>query len=92
MKKITDITVLENYKIHVKYNDGLEGEIHLNHLMDKEEYAFAKNYEDFSKLKIHPKTSDLFWENYNTEHLCKNAIRSQIELRNLAKRLKLVVD
>ncbi|MBZ0182777.1 MAG: DUF2442 domain-containing protein [Melioribacteraceae bacterium] len=92
MSRIIEITVLGDYQLHLKFDDGIEGELKLNHLLKNNEYNFVNDYSEFSKIKVHPKSGDLFWEDYQTEHLCKNAIRKQIELRNLAKRLKLMVD
>lgn len=92
IKKIVELKVLENYRVFLKYDDDLEGEINLSHLLNKDEFSFIKNYDEFSKISIHPTSNDLYWKDTIADHLCKNALRKQIELRNLAKRLKLAVD
>ena len=50
-----------NYRIWIRFDDGLEGEVDLNHLVGKGVFAVWESIEIFNQVKIDPKTDTLTW-------------------------------
>ncbi len=90
MAEIKDVKVIEHWKLSVEYDDGLEGEISLSHLSGKPEYKSLSNYDYFKSVCFDDESGDLIWDNGIS--LCKNAIYKQLELKRLAKSLKIDLD
>lgn len=80
----------QSQTIYLEYKDGLKGEIDLTKTINNNSYDDLKDPSEFSKVFIDKKSRDICWPCGVT--LCKNALYSQLELRNLIKRLKIDVD
>lgn len=52
MIKIIEIKPLKNYKLHLKYNDGVEGDIDLSDLVGKGVFDKFKDVEFFNSVRI----------------------------------------
>lgn len=52
MFKPIEIKALEGYKLWVKYEDGVEGEVDLSHLAGKGVFALWDDYAAFEKVYI----------------------------------------
>ena len=50
--KILEARPLDNFKIWLKFNDGIAGEVDISHLAGKGVFAFWNNYENFKKFSI----------------------------------------
>jgi Protein of unknown function (DUF2442) len=50
--KILEARPLDGYKIWLKFEDGITGEVDLAYLAGKGVFAFWKNYENFEKVSI----------------------------------------
>lgn len=50
--KILEALPLDGYKVWLKFNDGIAGEVDLSHLTGKGVFAFWNNYENFKKVSI----------------------------------------
>ncbi len=75
MYKITDVKVLSNYNIWIRYDDGTEGIVNLSHLVGKGVFLLWNNYDEFKKASIGP-SGELLW---GTEvDLCPDALYLQI--------------
>lgn len=75
MYKITDVKVLSNYSIRLKYSDGVEGTVNLSHLVGKGVFSLWNNYEEFKKVSI-GSSGELVWA---TEvDLCPDSLYLQI--------------
>lgn len=61
--KITDAGYVRDYIIHVKFNDGLEGDVNLKTELDGDMFSPLKDLNQFKKFKIHPELHTLVWEN-----------------------------
>lgn len=90
MSNIVEVKVSDKYKLFIKYSDGVEGEISLQHLKDDFTYQFLNDKDEFEKVYVDEKTGDIFWP--NSVNLCKNAIYRQLELKCMMKRLKIDMD
>lgn len=80
----------DEYKLLLKYSDGLEGEVDLIRTISKPDYENLRDKEKFRNVKIDSLTNDIVWD--DCPALCKNALYKQLELRVLMKNLKIDVD
>jgi len=60
MHKITNVTVLHNYKLELEYDDGRQGIVDLSHLAGKGVFCLWNDYEVFRKVKI-GSSGELVW-------------------------------
>ena len=77
----------EDYKIFVKYSDGLEGIFNCKKLLKKKEYKELMDIENFNQVYIDEKTKDICWNEDLT--MCKNALYRILELQKLSNSLNL---
>lgn len=52
-----------NYHVWIRFDDGLEGEVDLSHLVGKGVFSAWKSIDFFNNVRIDPKTSTLTWNN-----------------------------
>ena len=52
MKKITAMKVLENYRVWLRFNDGVEGEVDFSQKPRSGVYAAWASYDNFRKARI----------------------------------------
>lgn len=52
MFKPMEVKALPDYKIHVKFEDGTEGEVDLSHLAGKGVFKLWNDYSQFEKIYI----------------------------------------
>jgi Protein of unknown function (DUF2442) len=52
MKKITSLKILENYRVWLHFNDGVEGEIDFSSKPRSGVFAFWNEYDNFRKARI----------------------------------------
>jgi hypothetical protein len=50
--KILEANPQDGYKIRLKFDDGISGEVDLSHLAGKGVFAFWNDYENFKKVSI----------------------------------------
>ena len=50
--KILETRPLDNYRIWLKFEDGITGEVDLSHLTGKGVFEFWNDYEKFKKISI----------------------------------------
>ena len=60
MHKIINVTVLENYKLKLEYENGRQGIADLSHLVGKGVFALWNDYNAFRKVKI-GSSGELSW-------------------------------
>jgi len=60
MHKIINVTVLENYKLKLEYDNGQQGIADLSHLVGKGVFALWNDYNAFRKVKI-GSSGELLW-------------------------------
>ena len=71
MPRLIDVKPLENYRIWVKYSDGIEGVVDLSELVGKGVFAVWKDYREFQKVHIGP-GGEIAWS--EEIDLCPDAI------------------
>ena len=50
-----------NYRVWIRFEDGLEGEVDLNHLVGKGVFEAWKSVEFFNQVRVDPKSDTLAW-------------------------------
>ena len=74
MFKITDVKILPNYKIWLRFADGKSGEADLSHLAGKGVFSDWKDYGAFEKVHIGER-GELVWK--NNVDLCPDSLYLQ---------------
>ena len=59
--KIVACKARPNYHVWIRFDDGLEGEVDLNHLVGKGVFAAWKSVEFFNQVRVDPRTDTLTW-------------------------------
>jgi len=75
MFRPTEAKTLENYKIWVKYGDGIEGTVDLSHLAGKGVFSLWNDYKEFEKVFI-SKSGAIAWT--DQVDICPDSIYMQI--------------
>jgi hypothetical protein len=52
MKKITELKVLDHYRVWLRFSDGVEGEVDFSQKARTGVFAFWSNYENFRRARI----------------------------------------
>jgi hypothetical protein len=60
MKKITALNILENYRVGLRFNDGVEGEVDFSSKPRTGVFAFWNNYDNFRLARIGD-SGELVW-------------------------------
>ena len=60
MHKITNFTVLQEYKVKLEYADGRQGIVDLSYLVGKGVFSLWNDYEAFQNVKI-GSSGELIW-------------------------------
>lgn len=59
--KITACKPKPNYRVWVRFDDGLEGEVDLSDLVGKGVFEAWKSIDFFNQVRVDPKTDTLAW-------------------------------
>lgn len=59
--KIVACKPLPNYHIWIRFDDGLEGDVDLNHLVGKGVFEAWESVEFFNQVHVDPKSDTLAW-------------------------------
>ncbi|MBL1213243.1 MAG: DUF2442 domain-containing protein [Ignavibacteriae bacterium] len=87
MNNPVSVKPVDDFKILVKYSDGLEGEFNCKNLFKKKGFEILNNKEEFAKVYIDEKSKDICWS--EDLSMCKNALYRILELQKLSRNLKL---
>jgi len=90
MAQLVSVRALDDYKIELKYDDGLEGEYSCADLLNKEEFNSLNDPNVFYCASIDERTNDVCWG--STMSICKNALHKHLELQRLMKVFKIDLD
>ena len=90
MAKIIEVRPSDNYKLYVKYSDGLDGYLNLQKMLKHKEYECIRDAVEFRKVSIDPETKDIVWECGAT--MCKVAARNMLKLLSEMKSLGIKPD
>ena len=79
MHKIANVTVLNNYKLELEYEDGHQGIVDLSHLAGKGVFCLWNDYDVFKKVKI-GLSGELVWN--DQVDLCPDSLYLKITKMN----------
>ncbi len=60
---VVDAIYVDEYVIHVRFNDGSEGDVDLATELDGEVFGPLKDLERFKAFKVDPELETIVWEN-----------------------------
>ena len=75
MFKPVEVKVLSDYKLWVKYSDGVEGTVDLSHLAGKGVFSIWNDYGNFEKVYI-GKSREIAWD--DQVDVCPDSIYMRI--------------
>ena len=87
MAKIVEVRPSDNFRLYVRYSDGLDGYIKMEKMLKHKDYECIRNEEEFKKVSVDPKTKDIVWKCGAT--MCKVATYGMLKLIKEAKSLGL---
>lgn len=61
--KIVACKLNANYRVWIRFDDGLEGEVDLSYLVGKGVFEAWKSVDFFNQVHVDPKTDTLSWGN-----------------------------
>ncbi len=61
--KIVACEARPKYRVWIQFDDGLEGEVDLSHLVGKGVFEAWKSVEFFNQVRVDPKSDTLAWGN-----------------------------
>lgn len=59
--QIITVKAMPNYKLHLYFEDGVEGEVSLEHLVNKGIFKWWNEGDNFSKVYIDSETNAVAW-------------------------------
>lgn len=90
MYKLIEVKPLDDFKIFLKYSNGVCGEYDLKKIIERGEFKILRSEKIFHQVFVDEKTNDVCWP--CGVSLCKNAIYRQLELNSLMKNLQIDMD
>jgi len=64
LKDITTVRVLADHRLHLRFEDGIEGEIDVAKLIDfRGVFAPLQNRAYFAQVRVNPETGTIEWPN-----------------------------
>ena len=83
MLKAIEVRALENYRIWIRYADGVEGEVDLSHLAGKGVFEAWRSPGVFSKVRL-GSSSEIAW--LDVGDLCSDALYLRLIMeRNISR-------
>ena len=79
MHKITEVAVLQDYQLSLKYSDGTQGTVDLSCLVGKGVFSIWNDYKAFQNVRI-GSAGELLWD--NQVDLCPDSLYLKITHKN----------
>ena len=61
MHRIVAVQLLAQYRVKIRFSDGVEGEVNLSDLVGKGVFALWNDPAQFAKVTVDPQTHTLTW-------------------------------
>jgi len=62
MRRITECKAEEDYRLWLRFDDGLEGSVSLGNLLEIGAFKLWRDVREFEKVKVDPDTATVTWE------------------------------
>lgn len=62
MRKVTACRAEEDYKLWIRFDDGLEGSVYLGDLLEIGAFKLWLDVREFEKVRVDPETATVTWE------------------------------
>src|SRR5688500_20294609 len=62
MHKITECRAEEDYKLWLRFEDGLEGRVFLGNLLEIGAFQLWRDVREFEKVSVDPETATVTWD------------------------------
>jgi len=64
LKDIVEVRPLGGYRVHLRFEDGVEGNLDLEEVIDfRGVFAPLRDEKEFSKVRLHPELGTIVWPN-----------------------------
>lgn len=64
MKDIVEVRALGGYRVHLRFEDGVEGDLDLGELIEfKGIFAALRDEKEFAKVRVNPDLGTIVWPN-----------------------------
>jgi hypothetical protein len=64
LKDIVEVRPLTQYRVYLRFEDGIEGEVDVAKLIDfSGVFAPLKDRREFAKVRVHPELGTIVWPN-----------------------------
>ena len=64
LKDVVEIRLLGSYRVHIRFEDGVEGDLDLGDMIDfKGVFAPLRDESEFSKARVHAELGTIVWPN-----------------------------
>jgi len=62
MRRITECKAEEDYRLWLRFDDGLEGSVSLGNLLEIGAFKLWRDVREFEKVRVDPDTATVTWE------------------------------
>lgn len=62
MHRVTACKAEEDYKLYIKFDDGLEGSVFLGNLIEVGAFKLWRDVREFEKVSVDPESGTVTWE------------------------------
>ena len=87
MRRITECKAEEDYRLWLRFDDGLEGSVSLGNLLEIGAFKLWRDVREFEKVKVDPDTATVTWEGgirLDSEILYQDVLAAAEDGTNLA--------
>jgi hypothetical protein len=64
LKDVVEVRPLGGYRVHLRFEDGVEGDLDLGRLIEFEGvFAPLRDEQEFAKVHLHPELGTIVWPN-----------------------------
>lgn len=64
LKDVVEVRSLGGYRIHLRFEDGVEGDLDLGDIINfKGIFAPLRDEKEFAKVRVHPELGTIVWPN-----------------------------
>ncbi len=64
LKDVVEVRPLGGYRVHLRFEDGVEGDLDLGKVIDfKGIFAPLRDEKEFAKVRVHPDLGTIIWPN-----------------------------